>query len=432
MTAPALVIPPIQNAAEFERQVTAETFVSKFGAMFLDQIDEPGPEHDWLIDGWLSVGDKSVIGGPSQSGKSFLAIHAGMCIAHKADFFGSNVKHGLVIYQAGEGARGVKKRLRAWRKHHKVQFSRNTPFVLLQSKVDLYGSEDTPRLIEEIKAITIMYDVPLMAVFIDTLATAAIGAEENSARDIGIVMNNIATINAATGAHVCLVHHMNAGGDRLRGSTAIYANIDQTIFVKRDPSTKIRTASLGKQRDDDMDLSIQFELMSVMLGAEKHDRSVTSCVCLPVGEKDAIRRTEEQKGFALNPDELTFMRVFFDVERAHGEPVPESLKLPTTVRTVVRHKTFTETYQGQEPPIMPPGATEEERADAQRKHTGAVKKQIQRLGNKLKAFGVVGFGQDGGNWLMWWTGKPLRAFPQTVPVAALEPEVPIDLGAAPF
>jgi hypothetical protein len=39
-----------------------------------EDLDAPGPEHEYLIDGLLTVGDKSIIGGPSRSGKSFLSI----------------------------------------------------------------------------------------------------------------------------------------------------------------------------------------------------------------------------------------------------------------------------------------------------------------------------------------------------------------------
>ncbi len=388
---------------------------SKFGALFLDRLDDPGPEHEWLIDGWLSAGDKSVIGGPSQSGKSFLAIHAGMCIAHGVEFFGCPVKAGLVIYQAGEGSRGVKKRLRAWRQHFGVKFSKETPFVLLQAKLDLYGSEDTPKLLAEIKGICAMYQVPLAMVVIDTLATAAIGAEENSAKDIGIVMNNIARINAETKAHVALVHHMNAGGDKLRGSTAIYANIDQSVFVKRDLSTNIRTAFLGKQRDDDGRTAIQFELKQIILGAEaRTGRPITSCVCLPVGEKEAIRRLEENKGFALNHDESTFMRAYFTAEKVFGQPVPTDMNLPAVVRSVVSYTEVKRAYVKLNPSDALPedAASEEEKVTALERHREALKKALQRLRKKLTDLRVIGIRED----KIWWTGKVLRGFPETRPI----------------
>lgn len=409
-------LPKLQTLEEFEREVApqlVEPFKSRFGALFLDELDAPGPEHEWLIDDVLSVGDKCIIGGPSQSGKSFLAIHAGMCIATGTLFFGRNVKQGLVIYQAGEGSRGVKKRLRAWRKQHGVEFSRKVPFVLLRASVDLYRPDgDTAALLEEIKAISAMFECPLAAVFIDTLATAAIGAEENSAKDMGVVMANIARINAETHAHVCLVHHMNAGGDKLRGSTAIYANIDQSLFVKRDFTTNIRTASMGKQRDDEDSLSFQFELKPIEVGYdEKRDKPITSCICFPVGEREAIRRSEEQKGFALGDAEIVFMKALLEAERKHGQPVPMNMMLPSPVRSVVSYDHVKRAYVELSPndQISPEGATDEDREKEAIRYREALKKRLQRVRESLTRLNVIGAGDN----LVWWTGKPLRAFPQT-------------------
>lgn len=420
-------IPGIESAEAYLARIAhnfTQPFVSKFKALTLDRLDEPGPEHDWLVDGLFSVGDKSVIGGPSQSGKSFLAIHAGMCIAIDRDFFGAKVKPGLVVYQAGEGARGVKKRLRAWRNHFEVEFSAKTPFVMLQGAVDLYKAEgDTSALITEIMAIAGMYDVPLRMVVIDTLATAAIGAEENSARDMGVVMSNVARINAETKAHVCLVHHMNADATKLRGSTAIYANIDQTLFVKRNETTKVRTVSLGKQRDDDAGANFQFELLSIELGRDANMRPITSCVCVPVGEKEAIRRSEENKGYRLNDQQILFMRALFEAEKKFGEPVPaEMTNVPSGVRSIVSYDDVKRAFVALMPSDMVPteGATAEETAAAVERHRDTLKKRIQRTREILTGANIIGFAGP----KMWFTGRPLRAFPATLPREE-RPEAPL-------
>lgn len=399
----------------------------RFSPMFMDGLDAPGPEFEWLISGWLSVGDKSIIGGPSQSGKSFLAIHAGMCIAFDRDFFGAAVKPGLVIYIAGEGARGVKKRLRAWRNHFGVEYSRTTPFVLIQTPVNLYAPDgDTGPLIAEIAAICGMFDLPLRMIVIDTLATAAVGADENQARDMGMVMANVGKINEATRAHVCLVHHMSAGGTKLRGSTAIYAALDSSIYVTRNEETKIRTVKLGKQKDDESDLSFQFELMAVEIGRDPvSEKAITSCVCLPVGAKAAIRREEEIKGWRLSPGEDAFMRAFFDAEKRCGAPVPADWDLPAKVRSIVAYDDVKRAFAAMNPSDeLPEDASEEEVAkgkDARRKLFG---RRLQKARESLSKIGVIGSHADANGAFVWWTGRPLRAFPHTVP--RQEPLPPVD------
>jgi hypothetical protein len=429
-----IAIPPIVGSEDFLKVADAAIagpFKSKFGALFLDHLDDPGVEFEYLVDGFLSVGDKSIIGGPSQSGKSFLAIHIALCIAYGIAFFGWNVKQGLVIYQAGEGARGVKKRLRAWRNHHKAAFSHDTPFVLLRSPIDIYKPDgDTDVLIAEIRTICAMFDVPLRLVVIDTLNTAAGGAEENSSRDMGMVMANIAKINAATGAAVMLVHHMNAGGTKLRGSTAIYANVDQVVLVSRDPVTKVRTAWLDKQKDDEAGLKFQFELSSIDLGKYPNGKPITSCVCLPVGEKEAMRRGEEVKGFWLKDGEVLFMRAFFEAETKYGQPIPDGLTVPSDVRSVVAYDDVKRAYATMSPSDSLPteNMTETDIAAAKDQHREKLKKRLQRAREFLMGSKVVGYEKG----KIWFTGKPLRAFPKTIPKPAEETTASPDVGEIPF
>jgi len=433
-------LPPIISGEQFEAEVALlfkPPFRSQFGALFLDKLDEPGPEFEWLIDGWLSIGDRSIIGGVSQSGKSFLAIHAALCIAHNLDFFDAKVEPGLVIYQGGEGIRGVKRRLRAWRKHFGVRYSRKTPFVLLQSPVDLWRPDtDTPKLIEEIKAIAEQFDAPLRLVVFDTLATATVGASENDGRDMGLVMANVAKISAGTGAAVCLVHHMNAGGEKLRGHTSIYANIDQVIFVEENKLTGVRTAKLDKLKDGgEAGATFTFELMSVAWGDfdAKTSKAITSCVCLPVGQKEAIRRTEEQKGFKLEDDEVVFMRAYFEAEKAFGEPVPPDVDLPHDVRATVSYTAVKREYLKLSPSdALPSGVkpSEEEIAKAAERHREVIKKRLQRLREKLTKLNVIGVNGDLDR--MWWTGKLLRAFPQTMTRPEEEPDDELGGSDIPF
>ena len=379
---------------------TPAPYVSKFGALPWERLDEPGVEHEFIIDGWLTVGDKSIIGGPSKSGKSFLAIHAAMAIARCTEFFGQKVMcSGLVIYQAGEGARGIKKRLRAYRKHFEVPWDEHVPFVLLQSKIDLYRDDgDTDALIDEIKALAEQYDVPLRAVFIDTLATATGGADENSGRDMSAVMANVDKINAATGAHVCLVHHMNAAGTKLRGHTSIYANIDQVITVTRDEMTKIRTAVLDKQKDGEDGQLIRFELMSVGIGFRQSDgEPITSCVTLDVGEREAVK--SQKPGFKLTQQEELVFRALVTALGELGRPPPADRRnIPPQISTVVTYKEWRDVYARSAP-------IDEDSDDAKR--AAAIKKAMQRAGVTLLSFGIIG--RD--NPLVWWTGKPVRGFP---------------------
>lgn len=403
---------PIQTWEEFEietREILRRP--SRYGRLRWRDLDRPGPEHEYVVDGLLSVGDKSILGGPSMSGKSFLAIHLGMSIAYATHdpewrFFGQRVfKPGLVIYQAGEGARGVKKRLRAFRRQFNIPANIDLPFELLQSAVDLYNPEgDTKGLIEEIAAIREDYpDLPLVAVFIDTLATATGGADENSGKDMGAVMKNIDALRAATGANICLVHHLNAAGTKLRGHTSILANIDQVMMVVRDEKTKIRTLSLGKQKDDDDSFNLRFELMQVATGRVRavDQKPETSCVCVEVGEKEAARKAEAAQGFKLikKEEERIFAALMRALDRygAIATAEQESAGVPPGKR-VVHYENWRDIYAEMNPDD-----------DGEKPSTKTIGQRFRQNKDVMQKFQIVGLSSP---W-MWWTGKPVRGFAET-------------------
>lgn len=430
MNYPAVLEHPvgIENGHDFLKRIAwifEEPVKSKFGALYLDQLDDPGVEHNWLVQGWLASNEVSVVGGASRSGKSFLALETGLCVAEARPLFGLKTKHGAVVYQAGEGAIGVKKRLRAWRQHHGRIWTRETPFVLLQRPIDIYHStEEVDLLIAEILAHAKVFEDPLRLVVIDTLATATPGADENSGRDMSTVLGNVARINDKCGCHVMLVHHLNAAGGKLRGHTSVYANVGQVLLVDRDEETGIRTVKLDKQKDDEDGKTLKFELMQVTIGVDEDGQKITSCICLPVGEKDAVRREEELKGFRLNKTQEVFMQAFFDCERRYGIPVPREVSLPPYVRSLAPWEDVKRIYGDMSPSdaLTPDQQTTAEAEIADKRWRETMKKRIQRMREDVEALGVLGVTRHEGKTFVYWTGKPLRAFPETQPRLPAERE----------
>jgi hypothetical protein len=423
MTFPAVIEHPvgIEAGEDFLRRIGwifEEQYATKFGAIHMDELDAPGPEHKWLIRNWLSENDLSVIAGASRSGKSFLALNIGVSVASGVDFFGHPVRQMGVVYQAGEGTLGVKKRLRAHRLFHQLDWSdrKKMPFVLLQKSVDIYrDTKNTDALIEEINGHAEEMAFPLGLVTIDTLATATVGADEISGKDMGIVLANVKKIREKTGAAVCLVHHLNAGNERVRGHTSIYANVDQVLLVKRDETTKVRTVILDKQKDEDEGVQLQFELKQVLLDYEEDGKTpITSCICLPLAEREAIRRVEELKGSRLSLSGEFFMKAFFEAERRYGQPVPLDVTVPQGVRQIVLWEDVKRAYCDMSPPDdSPDEMISQEKKDA--RYFESMKKKTERRREELVVEGVLGSVKIEGRVHCFWTGKPLRAFAQTQP-----------------
>jgi AAA domain len=390
---------------------------SKFGAISLDQLDDPGVEHDWLVSGWLSSRDRSVLAGDSKAGKSFLALETGLCIAFGRTIFGLKTKHGGVVYQVGEGLGGFKKRLRAWRAYYGADFTRDVPFRLFQKSIDIYRDFDqVDALIEEILLHAGTFGVPLRLVIIDTLAKASIGADENAVKDMGVVMKNVERINEKTGAHVMLVHHLTKGGV-VRGSTSVYAGVDQVLLLERDEQTKLRTLTLDKQKDDEEGVALTFELEQVPLGFDEDGRAVTSCVCIAVSERERVRREEELKGARVSVALEVFIKAFFQAQTRYGAPVPDDLSLSPNVRSIVQWEDVKRAYADLAPSdaLVREEQTTEEQEQATSRHYEKLKSRLRRMREETIARGILGFDQHEGHSVCWWTGKPLRAFPHTQP-----------------
>jgi hypothetical protein len=386
-------------------------------------IEENSSADDYLVEGLLSAGCMSVIAGHSQSGKSFLAIHAGMCVALGVDFFDRPVKKSLVVYQAGEGGRGVKKRLKAFRKHFGIAADTSVPFELLTDRIDLLRPDDTPALIAAIRRIQDDWpDVRLGMVVIDTFARATGGADENSARDMALIVGNVEVIQRETGAHVCIVHHLNAVGVKMRGSTALPAAVDQTLMVSK-AETGLRSVRLDKQKDDESGGVFHFALHSVELARHPvTDYPVTSCVCLKVDEKEALRQQAEAKGLPVSDNEGALVRALLSAIKSKGQPVPSDVPAPSRISECVLWSDVLAAYASGNP--MDDDVSELASADIEAlkvAHKEKHKKRVQRAREGLQRAGILGVAAP----YAWWTGKPVRGFAETLPKPVVEPSVEV-------
>lgn len=384
---------------------------SSFGAMSWHDLDQPGQDLEYLVQGVLTVGDRSMLAGPSGSGKTFLATHLAMCVARGQEFLGRPVLQGGVIYQAGEGARGLKKRIKAYRAHFKVPEAEDVPFVLLPSRVDLFSKEnDVQKLIDEINAWKLVMSQPLRMVVIDTFSKATAGADENSGKDVSIVMENVDRIATECGVHVMIAHHLNADGKKLRGHTSLYADVDQVLTVTSDEETRVRTLTLTKQKDDEDGVKINFSLAQVIVGYDAvNERDVTSCVVLSVSEKDRLKKEQERLGIAVNPTERRFLVEFFEAADKYGTYVVDEPHLPRAARgkTVVTWDHYVEVS-------ISKMLNEEDT----RKAKDRIRKQFNRMTDGLIKMGALKVERP----YMWWTGKPIRGFPRTFPRKEADPQ----------
>jgi hypothetical protein len=80
-------------------------------------------------------------------------------------------------------------------------------------------------------------------VILDTLHGATAGADENSARDMGVVLGSVRYIRAALGCAVLLVHHANKSGG-YRGSSALHGAVDLMVRCEQDDGLRLSCEKL--------------------------------------------------------------------------------------------------------------------------------------------------------------------------------------------
>lgn len=155
----------------------------------------------------------NVLAGPSGGGKSFVALDIAGKIA--------STKNQSVVYIAGEGLSGYAARWESWKAFNKTDTAN---LYFYTEPVQIMNTTDLATFINKIAK----YDPELIV--IDTLARSAIGLEENSARDMGIFVGAIGTMQTQLQSAVLVVHHTGKDG-KIRGSSALYAAADSVISL---------------------------------------------------------------------------------------------------------------------------------------------------------------------------------------------------------
>lgn len=274
---------------------------SEIGARLVRLADiEPVLTHNCMVKGWLSRRGLSMLYGPSNAGKTFVALDIAMHVAAGKDWRGCRVNGGGVLYIAAEGGAGVLNRLAAF-KFERPDMT-DADFTLLPVGLDLHAQGDALAICEAMPC-----TAPALVV-VDTLARSMGAGDENTAKDAAMFVKNCDMIREATGAHVMVVHHTGKDEDRgARGSSALRAAVDTEINVTSEGEIVCK-----KQRDMAYASTLYFTLRDVVLGTDEDGDFVTSAVV-----EDGQPPKKERK--PLSGKNEVAMQALYDALRDHGE-----------------------------------------------------------------------------------------------------------------
>ncbi len=245
---------------------TQSTGKKPYKLVLARDITADGTLKVFLIDGFLGRDEVSFWFGDPEGGKSTAAIDAACHIATGRPWCGRAVMPGAVLYVAAERGQTVKRRVLAWRLEHGID---DFPLAVIDDSVDLRtGKVDTDRIIEAAKALAELSGQPIVWIVFDTLSRVLAAGDENSSKDMGLLVLSIDRIFRATKAHCSLIHHMPIAGDRMRGHGLANGAGDTTIKVEKKDG--VVTASVAKASDlpEDEKPSLSFRFKSIVLTEE--------------------------------------------------------------------------------------------------------------------------------------------------------------------
>ena len=217
----------------------------RFAPMSWGDIESMPPPR-WLIDGMLPETGLSMLAGTYGAYKSFIALALALDLATGRDTLGvrpqeEELKPRTVLYVAGEGAFGLRQRIAAYCTRFEVQPHEMHHFNLVAASPRLMDYADLGDFVEQCE------DIEPALLIIDTLARASVGADENSAGDMGVVMSRLEELKEGWGCNVLAVHHFGADKKGPRGSTTMAAAMDTVLFASREGASV--SLSMHKQKD---------------------------------------------------------------------------------------------------------------------------------------------------------------------------------------
>lgn len=214
--------PAVEAAPELDH-----TFV------WLDDFCQQPPSTSWLVRDYLELDSLAAIFGDSEAGKSFLSIDLACHIAHGLPWCGHKVKQGVVLYIAGEGQNGLRRRFKAWHERYRLPVKKNIAVRTIPAA--LCEPTKVNQLVDYIKKLITSIGTQPVFIVIDTLNRNFGNGNENDTKDMTAFVSGIDCIRTATGACVLVIHHCGHGDKtRMRAAISLHNAVDSEYLVARE------------------------------------------------------------------------------------------------------------------------------------------------------------------------------------------------------
>jgi hypothetical protein len=231
MTAPNLDGIVVDNSDTSDENCTPVLADLLLTRSALRELPKPEP----LIDNVLDQSTVALLYGKWGSYKSFIALDWAASMATGRAWQGRSTQQCRVLYIAAEGAFGLSGRMDAWEQGWRTTIHDGT-LDTLPRPVNLTNTA-------EVRNLAALIDWNGYGfIVVDTLARCMVGADENSAKDCGVVVDALHQLRERTPngrGTVTGVHHAGKDGKTFRGSSAFEAGADTVYSTTLDGAAVI-------------------------------------------------------------------------------------------------------------------------------------------------------------------------------------------------
>jgi len=200
--------------------------------LVLSQVTNP----DWLISEVFERNRLITVFGEPKSGKSFIAIAMACAVARGDEFYGHDAKKAPVVYLAGEGVAGIRRRLAAYNQSEYGGSLKEAPLFLSNRGSRINEPEEYQKLEDEINLLK--EEVGQIGLVIFDTFQRNFSGDENSAQEVNKFVKAADQLIHDFDCTVLLVHHTGRGNKgRARGSSVLDASIDGEFLIERKDKT---------------------------------------------------------------------------------------------------------------------------------------------------------------------------------------------------
>ena len=261
---------------------------------------QPLPGENFLIDGWIPTESMMMMFAPSGSGKGFVAVDLAYAIANPEvpDWHGKKInKHGPVIYMAGEGQKGLRKRFAGiaeyWRTNANVPINK-TRLGVIQEALPINDDNPDLGINRAIANIGRMTTEPAL-VIIDT-TNRYMSGDENKTPDATSFIQAATKIINEFHCSVLIIHHTGLSQEtqgRARGSSVFKAAMDMEFRISK--NNKFITLEMTKSKDSEIQKPLVFEMKQVAAPGFFTDNGYQDTTCILEHNEQMSETVSEKK-----------------------------------------------------------------------------------------------------------------------------------------